>query len=62
MRIEVLKNKSGKWFWRIVAKNGRILAHSQAYASKQGATSTASAVLHDLFWVEAVTVVEEAAK
>lgn len=41
MKIQVLKNKAGKWFWRIKARNGKILAHSETYSSKQAALKTA---------------------
>lgn len=44
MKIEVLKGKSGKWHWRIMAKNGRILANSETYSSKRKALQTAKRV------------------
>ncbi len=33
MIIECLKNKKGQWFWRMKARNGKILAHSESYSS-----------------------------
>jgi uncharacterized protein YegP (UPF0339 family) len=39
--IEVLQGKSGSWYWRIKASNGRILAHSETYSSRRKATGTA---------------------
>jgi len=41
MKIEMLKNKKSKWFWRIKANNGKILAHSESYNSKQACRKTA---------------------
>jgi len=40
-RIEVLKGKSDKWYWRLKYNNGRILAHSETYSSKFQAQKTA---------------------
>jgi uncharacterized protein YegP (UPF0339 family) len=34
MKIVVQKNKRSKWFWKVVASNGRILAHSEDYTRK----------------------------
>jgi uncharacterized protein YegP (UPF0339 family) len=34
MKIVVEKNKRGKWYWKLVARNDRILAHSEDYSSK----------------------------
>lgn len=44
MKIETLKNKNGKWFWRLVASNGKVLAHSESYSSKRKANQTVAAV------------------
>ena len=44
MKIEMLKNKKSKWFWRIKANNGKILAHSESYNSKQACRKTADRV------------------
>jgi len=38
--IEILKKKA-KWYWRLVARNGKILAHSEQYCSKASARKTA---------------------
>lgn len=40
--LEVRKSKSGKWYWRIVHQNKKILAVSEMYSSKQKAIDTAS--------------------
>jgi len=34
MKIVVQKNKRGRWFWKLVARNGRILAVSEDYTRK----------------------------
>jgi len=43
MKIEIVKTKAKKpsYFWRIVARNGKTLAHSEVYNSKQGCEKTA---------------------
>ena len=46
MKLEVLKGRSGKWYWRIKSPNGRILCHSELYSSKQKAVQTARLVLN----------------
>ena len=45
MKLEVLKGKSGKWYWRIKADNGRILCHSETYSDKCQAMKTLKAVM-----------------
>ena len=39
-KIQVVKGKK-QWFWRIVARNGKTLAHSETYSSKGKAVQTA---------------------
>jgi len=46
--IDVLQNKKGKWFWRIKAKNSKILAHSEAYSRKKECMKMALRVYFDL--------------
>lgn len=36
-KFEVFKGTDGKYYFRLKAVNGEIIAHSQGYASKQGA-------------------------
>lgn len=31
MKIEIRKSKSNRWYFRFVARNGRILCHSDTY-------------------------------
>jgi len=44
MKIELVENVKGQWFWHIIAANKRILAHSQSYSSKQACKKTARSV------------------
>lgn len=48
MKIEVLKKPGSKWFWRLISKNGRTLAHSETYSSKTKANKTAERVANAL--------------
>ncbi len=34
--FEVMKNAGGKFYWRFKTGNGEIVAHSEAYETKQG--------------------------
>ncbi len=47
MIIECLKNKKGQWFWRMKARNGKILAHSESYSRRGKCWKSAMAVLHE---------------
>lgn len=44
MQIEILKGKSGKWYWRLKSKNGRILASSETYSARKKAIDTVASV------------------
>ena len=36
MKIEIRrKNKTSKWYWRILARNKKVLATSETYSSKR---------------------------
>jgi uncharacterized protein YegP (UPF0339 family) len=38
MRFEVYQGKGGRWYWRLVARNGKIIADgSQGYSESQNA-------------------------
>lgn len=38
MRFEVFKGKKWKWYWRLVAQNGRVIADGgQGYSTRQNA-------------------------
>lgn len=38
MKIKIYKDKSGQWRWRLLARNGKIIADSaEAYRRKAGA-------------------------
>lgn len=54
-RIEILAAEGGGYFLRLRASNGRILAHSEVYASKSNAKRAASAwlvAMSDLEWAD----------
>lgn len=36
-RVEIHKGESGGWWWRVVAKNNRVLCHSQMYKTRRAA-------------------------
>ena len=44
MKIVVLK-KRNQWYWKLVAKNGKTLAHSETYSSKAKARQSARSVV-----------------
>jgi uncharacterized protein YegP (UPF0339 family) len=44
MKIELRESSKGNWRWYLIARNGRILAHSEVYASKQMCGKTANNV------------------
>ena len=41
MKIEVIKGDEGYWWFRIRAKNGKILASSEIYTTKRSAMNAA---------------------
>ena len=43
--IEIKKNKDGKHYFRVKAKNGEILCHSEIYESKQGCEQAVQALV-----------------
>lgn len=40
MKIQFFKNKNKQWYFRIVARNGKIVAQSEGYKTKQGCLKT----------------------
>ena len=44
MKIEVIQSAKGRYYWRIVARNGRTLAHSEQYNTKRAAVAAATLV------------------
>ncbi len=36
-KFEIFKGSDGKYYFRLKAANGEIIAHSQGYSTKQGA-------------------------
>lgn len=45
MKIEVFVGSNGDWYWHFRAKNGRVTADAEAYASKANAIRAAKAVV-----------------
>ncbi|WP_435008017.1 YegP family protein [Tundrisphaera lichenicola] len=42
MKFEIEKTANGEWYFRIVAKNGKTLCHSESYKRKRNARETAN--------------------
>jgi uncharacterized protein YegP (UPF0339 family) len=55
MKIIITQNKNKKWFWRLVANNGKTLAHSESYARRKDCRRTAYLVADS----KPIEVVEE---
>ncbi|HUF02839.1 MAG TPA: YegP family protein [Aridibacter sp.] len=50
-RFEIYPGRTGEWYWRLVAPNGRIIADgSQGYASKSNCRRALNKVLAYLVW------------
>ena len=45
-KIALERNKNGKWFWKLLHGNGKILAHSEWYSNKTKASTTAKNVFN----------------
>lgn len=45
MRFQVLPTQNNQWYFRIVARNGQVLAHSETYHNRQDALSTAQHIM-----------------
>lgn len=50
MKIQVRRARNGEWFWRIVARNGRVLASSETYVRKSGAVRSARVIDRQNCW------------
>ncbi|MDD2823146.1 MAG: DUF1508 domain-containing protein [Candidatus Daviesbacteria bacterium] len=56
VRFEILRNRTGEFWWRLVASNNQIVCWSEGYTTKQGAVDAinwvkswaSSAPIHDL--------------
>lgn len=46
MKFPILKSTNGQWFFRIVARNGATLAHSENYWNKADARSAAQTIIN----------------
>lgn len=49
MRIVYFKNKKGQWYFRIVAKNNKIVAQSEGYKTRQGVLKTIKLIINGTF-------------
>jgi len=49
--LQVLK-KNSKWYWKMIAENGKVLAHSEQYSSKRKALQTADKVSKTILFVK----------
>ena len=54
MKIVVQQNKRGEWFHHLLAANGKILQHSEAYSSKAKCLQTVMSICKVtlLEWIE----------
>lgn len=51
MKIRIYKDRSGEWRWRMVARNGRVVADSaEGYKTKRGAVRAVWNVVDSLVW------------
>ncbi|MET8762293.1 YegP family protein [Lentzea sp. NPDC004782] len=46
MKFPILKSTNGQWFFRIVASNSNVLAHSETYWNKADARSAAQTIIN----------------
>lgn len=58
MKIEILSTSEERkmYYWRLKAKNGEILAHSEQYTTKAKALKTAKAILAE---ISKITIVDK---
>jgi uncharacterized protein YegP (UPF0339 family) len=53
-KYEYWKNKNGKWFFHLRARNGEIILQSEAYATKQKVLEGINANIRNM--IDAITV------
>ncbi|SDO80957.1 YegP family protein [Lentzea jiangxiensis] len=46
MKFPLLQASNGQWFFRVVARNGLTLAHSETYWNKSDARSAAQTIIN----------------
>lgn len=49
MHIEVFCGNQGQWYWHLKARNGKIIADNEAFASKGNAIRAAKGVVKAVF-------------
>lgn len=54
MKIEILKSK-GQYYFRIRAKNGKILCHSEKYKRKNSCVKSAKSICDANIWIVDLT-------
>ena len=60
MNFEIWRAPNGEWFFRIVARNGRVLCHSEGYKRKESAQRTADSIIGTCSsWGAKVVVLEK---
>lgn len=47
MRFTILRSTNDQWFFRVVARNGATLAHSETYWNKADARSAAQIIINE---------------
>jgi uncharacterized protein YegP (UPF0339 family) len=64
VKFEILKSNSYSqpYYWRIVARNGQVLATSETYTSKQGCLDAISAVKREAATAEVIDKTRAAAR
>jgi len=54
MKFEVLKAAKNEWYFRIVAGNGKVLAHSETYTRKRNAVDAVAIIKAGAMWARVV--------
>jgi uncharacterized protein YegP (UPF0339 family) len=54
MKFEVRFSQNKKWYWNLIAKNGKVVATSEMYDSKQAAKKGITAVKRIAFFAPIV--------
>ena len=57
-KFEYFKGRDGQWYWRLRAKNGKIVCISEGYSTLQGALNGISSVKDNAFGAEIIQTEE----
>ena len=52
IQIQPFKDKRGKWRFRLVSKNHKILCSSEAYSCKRNCMKTAELIEYENMWIK----------